>query len=312
MTRFDYIAALRDALSDLPPDVIAATVADYERRIAAASAAGQSEEQILAALDSPEKVAAECRAGKKVQIFKQDKTPANFVRMFFSLIGLMVFNLMLIVPAIVYSALLFVSFVMALACYSGGIMMTASSLAGVNEISFDQHFHGNAHNHADLGSMHDNGHVVIDIGKSPKPIQSEMVKPSATASASAASTTASTTTASATASTNTSQPATNADTADVSPKMIISDNDDNLGITEDERGVNFDLPGFHMHSPGNSRNIMFGTDYFSASRPIQVSIGIGLILGGILMFLLCLVVGKFTITGIVRLVQMEFSVLKNA
>src|ERR1700751_1579873 len=100
MTRFEYIDALRQAMSDLPPDVVAATVADYERRIAAASAAGRTEDEILASLDSPQKVAAECRAAKRLQTFKQDKTPANFVRMFFSFIGLMVFNLLLIVPAI--------------------------------------------------------------------------------------------------------------------------------------------------------------------------------------------------------------------
>jgi uncharacterized membrane protein len=308
MTRFEYIDALRQAMSDLPPDVVAATVADYERRIAAASAAGRSEDEILASLDNPQKVAAECRAAKRLQTFKQDKTPANFVRVFFSFIGLMVFNLLLIVPAIVYSALLFASFAIALACYSGGIMLTASSLAGVTEISLGPHFRGNTHDHVQVRTDHDDNHVIIDIGKNGKPSQTPPAAKVLAASANAASTAKTPTPSAAGIAASTA----NTSLADESDDFVMSDDNDNLGITEDEHGVNIDLPGVHMHSPGHSHDILFGTDEFSESRSVQVSIGIGLILGGILMFLLCLVVAKFTVTGIVRLVQMEFSVLKNA
>jgi uncharacterized membrane protein len=308
MTRFEYIDALRQALSDLPSDVIAATVADYERRIAAASAAGQSEDAILASLDSPQKVAAECRAGKQVQTFKQDKTPANLVRMFFSFIGLMVFNLLLIVPAIVYAALLFASFAIAIACYSGGIMMTAASLAGVHEISLDPHVHGTTRDHAQLKANHDDGHVIIDIGKNGKQVQASVSTRAAATSTSDVANAAP----AASATMSNAQASTDKVRSDESGDFVIADANDNLGIFEDENGVNIDMPGLHMHSPGHSNNFVFGTDEFSASRPIQVSIGIGMILGGILMFLLCLVVAKFTVTGMVRLVQMEFSVLKNA
>ncbi|HXA47361.1 MAG TPA: DUF1700 domain-containing protein [Burkholderiaceae bacterium] len=304
MTRFEYIDALKQALSDLPPDVIAATVADYERRIAAASAAGQSEEAILASLDSPQKVAAERRAAKQFHAFKQDKTPANFVRMFFSFIGLMMFNIFLIVPAIIYTALLFASFAVALACYSGGIMMTATGLAGVSEISLDEHFHRDAHTPVAIRSNRDDGHVIIDIGKNAKsaPVQALPQAQMGSASASSAASTASSATASAAGNAASTR----------SDKIIISDDNDSLGFTEDDDGVNIDMPGLHMHSPGNSHHLFFDTDDFNESRPVLVSVGIGMILGGILMFLLCLVVSKFTVTGIVRLVQMEFSVLKNA
>jgi uncharacterized membrane protein len=307
MTRFEYIDALRQAMSDLPPDVVAATVADYERRIAAASAAGQSEEAILAGLDSPETVAAERRSAKQFQAFKQDKTPANFVRTVFSFIGLMAFNLFLIVPAIVYSALLFAAFACSIAFYSGGIMLTSSSLAGVTEISLDPHFRGNTHDHVQVRTDRDDNHVIIDIGKNGKASPTPPAAKVSVASASAASTA---TPAPSAAATVTSP----ADTSHVDEpgNFVMSDDNDNLGITEDEHGVNIDMPGVHMHSPGHSHNLFFGTDEFSESRSVQVSIGIGLILGGILMFLLCLVVSKFTWTGIVRLVQMEFSVLKNA
>jgi uncharacterized membrane protein len=301
MTRFEYIDALKQALAGLPPEVIAATVADYEQRIAAASAAGQSEEQILASLDNPQKVAAERRAARQVQAFKQEKTPVNFVRMFFSFIGLMVFNFMLIVPAIVYSALLFASFAIAIASYSGGIMMTATSLAGVNEISLDPHFYAAAHERVREKANRDDSHVIIDIGKQGNAAKNQTAS-QASNQASAASASSASAPVIASVGGNSSE----------SDDFIIADENDHLGIFEDEHGVNIDMPGLHMHSPGHSHNLFFATDDFSASRPVQVSIGVGLIIGGILMFLLCLVVSKFTWIGIVRLVQMEFSVLKNA
>ena len=50
MTRFEYIAALRSALEGLPPEVIERTVAEYEKRIFDASAAGQAEDEIIAVM----------------------------------------------------------------------------------------------------------------------------------------------------------------------------------------------------------------------------------------------------------------------
>ena len=132
MTRFEYIDALRQAMSDLPPDVIAATAAEYERRISDASAAGQREDDIIESLGDPQKIAAERRASPQPKTFQKDKapanSPANFARMFFSFVGLMIFNVFLLVPAIVYSALLFASYVVAIACYAGGIMVTGEWL----------------------------------------------------------------------------------------------------------------------------------------------------------------------------------------
>jgi uncharacterized membrane protein len=325
MTRFEYIDALRQAMSDLPPDVIAATVAEYERRISDASAAGQREDDIIESLGDPQKVAAERRAAPQFKTFQQDKppvnSPANFSRMFFSFVGLMIFNVFLLVPAIVYSALLFASYVVAIACYAGGIMVTAASLAGVNEISLDPPYESVSFHqaHADARFDGDNGHVVVDIKQDAKLAKNGAAMPPATASASAsaAASASSAPSASAVAATGSSADGkalvkvepNGVSITDGSSKIRISDDGDDF---DDDRNLHLDIPGIHIHHPENSHNIFFGPDDFTASRPLRTSIGIGLILSGILAFLLCLVVSRYTFAGVSRLVQFEFAILKSA
>jgi uncharacterized membrane protein len=326
MTRFEYIDALRQALSDLPPDVIAATVAEYERRIRDASAAGQSEDDIIENLGDPQKVAAERRANMPFKTFpKEDnipvKAPANFARVFFSFVGLMIFNLFLLVPAMVYSALLFASYVIAIACYAGGIMVTAASLAGVNEISLDPPYEAVSFHqmHVDAKSDDNNGQAIVDIKKDAKLAATPPAAASASASASASAASSASTAPSATAVARTGSSADGKALVTIEPNGVrITDGSSKIRITDDgddfidDRNLHLDIPGIHIHHPESGRNVFFGPDDFNASRPLRTSIGIGLILAGILAFLLCLVVSRYTFVGISRLVQMEFAVLKNA
>ena len=80
----------------------------------------------------------------------------------------------------------------------------------------------------------------------------------------------------------------------------------------DEHGVAIGVSGVQLHHLGVSRNFFAHAADVGASRPFQASIGIGLILAGIISFLLCLTIARLTLLGIVSLVQMEFAVLKSA
>jgi len=295
MTRFEYIDALRQALSGQPPEVIAATVAEYERRIRDASAAGQSEDDILDSLGDPQKIAAERRSAPSASMaVKHDERPASFVRMFFSFMGLMVLNLFLAIPAILYSALLLASFLLALTLYGSGIVMTGASLAGVEGISFDRSDHPAVLTRRDAAS------AATDNRTPPNP-SATSAKASASASIQIADV----------KSIAKIGPNDIGD-SDASSKVRIGEDRNNLGLSENKHGVNIDMPGLHIHNPAHSRDFYFNTSDVSASRPLQVSIGIGLILAGIVAFLLCLALAKLTLVGILRLAQMEFSILKNA
>lgn len=134
MSKNEYLDALKKALAGLPPDVAAKTMAYYEQRFIDSLAAGKTEEEIAAELDEPRKIAMTLRANAHRSAFEQKRTPANLARMLFSLIGLGIFNLFMVVPAAVFSALLVSIYASAFAFYISGIAITATGLAGANEL----------------------------------------------------------------------------------------------------------------------------------------------------------------------------------
>jgi uncharacterized membrane protein len=60
------------------------------------------------------------------------------------------------------------------------------------------------------------------------------------------------------------------------------------------------------------RGIHISTDMEAGSRATQTLFGLGMVLGGIVLFLLSLVVSKYTFIGIKRYVQMNFSLLRGS
>lgn len=322
MNRFEYIAALKEAMRGMPFDVIAATVTEYEQRIIEASAAGKAEDEIIASLGDPQAIAAQRRASVQMQAFKQNKTPLNFFRLCFSLIGLMVFNLFLIVPAILYSVLLVCGYVASLACYGGGIIATAVAITGVNEISLDS-------GDADAQIQHVQIYLKDkpDNGKALAGMESKAAPNAAGITTAGTATSGSNTTSSTTA--NGSKSPTPA-VASTKPSVTVSpnsvrivdgnnnirvtgdDDDEELNFDDDHHGLTVDAPGIHIYNPRDSDHVFLTTGGLDVSRPTQVMIGFGLILSGIIGFLLCLTISRYSIMGMFKLAQMEFAVLKNA
>jgi len=137
MGKLEYLDALKRAMPGLAPDVQAKTLAYYEQRFVDGVGAGRSEADVAAELDDPKKIAMTLRASAHLGSFEQKKNPAGAVRVLVSAAGLAIFNLFMIVPAIVYAALLFALYVCALSFYVAGIATTASGLAGANELVLD-------------------------------------------------------------------------------------------------------------------------------------------------------------------------------
>ncbi|HEY8025075.1 MAG TPA: DUF1700 domain-containing protein [Burkholderiaceae bacterium] len=361
MTRFEFIEGLKQALTGLPPEVITRTVAEYERRIFEASAAGQSEEEILAGLGNPQQIADNLRAemAPKVPAVVMPapvppaaKGPVNFGRAFFSFIGLMLFNLFLVVPVTVYAALLFAAYVMSLGFFGGGIALTAGAVSGVNQIVLNEPFH-HVRVQRSPGENGNGDHTVVKIGENgvhvetnadarlvsaSSKIKDAMSEKAASATAGATSAASATSAAGASASSAASSAAKPAATeqkehtvVDIGPNGVTIDSKDGAhsgegsgklflhdhdGDDEDaDDNVNIDMPGLHLHNgdfDSDESVLSLGTDFISASRPVQVGAGIGIILAGIIGFLLCLVVTRYSLLGLYRLAQMEFAVLRGA
>lgn len=141
MSKQQYLDALKQAMQGLPPETVAKTLAYYEQRFIDGLVAGRSEAEVYQELDEPRKIAMTLRATAHLNAFEQKKTPVNLARMLVSFIGLSIFNLFMVIPAMVYAALLMVVYVAAFAFYIGGVALTASGLSGQNELSLEGPLH---------------------------------------------------------------------------------------------------------------------------------------------------------------------------
>jgi uncharacterized membrane protein len=275
MGKLEYLDALKRAMLGLPPDVQAKTLAYYEQRFVDGVAAGRGEPDVARELDEPTKIAMTLRAsahlnaltGKKnpANEFAEKKNPANVLRVAVSAVGLAIFNVFMIVPAMVYSALLFALYVCALTFYLAGIATTASGLAGANELVLDWP--------SRFVTIDDDGRgrqMRIEIGSHGINVTQERPQ-----------------------------------VADPLPPADPDSDAGRPGRLERSRAMR----GAEALADSTVR---ISTEMDADSRTTQTLFGLGLVLGGIALFLLSLVVSRYTLVGLKRYLQMNRSLLKGS
>lgn len=163
MNKTAYMNALRQALDGLPASVIEDTMWEYERKFIDAMVAGKSEEEIAAGLPKPELLAAQKKASARYQALKSNFSLGNIAGLLVALIGLMIFNLFMLIPAMAYFSLLCSAYVVAMVMYVAGIGITAASISGVEQFSLDvpvgRH---HVYHHNDSHRIH-NHNVRVDV-----------------------------------------------------------------------------------------------------------------------------------------------------
>jgi uncharacterized membrane protein len=277
MGKLEYLELLKRAMLGLPPDVQAKTLGYYEQRFVDGTNAGRSEQDVSQELDDPKKIAmtlrassysaqlgaqpgtqAGAQAGAQFGAIPEKRSPATVLRVLVSGAGLAIFNLFMLVPAIVYSALLFSLYVAALAFYLGGIAITASGLAGNGDLLLN------------LPARYVN--VDADAPDSKRQIRVQI-----------------------------DESGINVHEEDAGPPARDGDEPEQRDSSRLRRGAEA-VAGKTLH---------ITTDMDADSRTTQTLFGFGMVLGGIALFLLSLVVTRYTAIGIKRYVQMNFSLLKG-
>ncbi len=138
MAKTAYLDALRRAMTGLPPEAQAKTLAFYEQRFVDGVLNGRTEDEIERELDDPKNVAMTLRASIHLQSFDNRKNPATFVRMAFAAIGLLIFNLVMVLPAMVYASVLASLYAVGLSVYLYGVAIASSGLSGVTEFNLER------------------------------------------------------------------------------------------------------------------------------------------------------------------------------
>ncbi|MFC5462859.1 DUF1700 domain-containing protein [Massilia niabensis] len=257
MGKLEYLDALKRSMLGLPPELQAKTLAWYEQRFVDGMAAGRAEADIASELDDPKKVALTLRANTHMHAFAEQKNPANLVRMLVSAVGLLIFNLFMLIPAAVVGSLLAALYVSAFAFYVGGIAVTASGLSGANELVLD----GPLREVIEDGGRDEDAATRISIGETGIHVRkgsSETVIGEAR------------------------------DGAD-SPSRVVRGAERVAG-----------------------RGIHITTEMDEESRATQTALGLASVLGGIVLFLVSLVLTRYAALGVRRYVQMNLSLLRGA
>ncbi len=264
MGKLEYLDALKRAMTGLPPETQAKTLAWYEQRFVDGVAAGRSEESIAEELDDPRKVAVTLRTSAHMSAFSEKKSPANALRLGVAGVGLLVFNLFMAIPAAVYAALLVAVYCSALGFYVSGIAITASGLAGANELVLNNPLHRiEVMEDGERRETRENVRTRVSIGQQGIHIFEE-------------------------------DPAEPAD-------MDSEPNDEAKSAMVIRRAEKVADTG-----------VQITTDMDGESRTTQTLFGLVMVLGGILLFLLSLVITRYTFAGLKRYFKMNMSLLKGA
>jgi uncharacterized membrane protein len=261
MGKTEFLDALKRAMPGLPPATQAKTLAYYEQRFVDGAALGRSEADVARELDDPSRIAMTLRASAHEAAMAPPPPPplANnrpgALRMLLSALGLGIFNLFMVAPAAVVGALLLCVYAGALSFYVGGIAITASGLAGANELVL----------RAPLRAfgVDDVNRTRISITETGIQVGAEKA-PAVGGDADAGD----------------SEPA-------ATPRVV--------------RGAEA-VAGRGLH---------ISTDLDESSRTTQTFLGLAMVVGGILLFLLGLVASRYTLLGLQRYLQMNLSLLRG-
>lgn len=324
MGKLEFLDALKRAMAGLAPELQAKTLAFYEQRFVDGEALGRTEADIAKELDDPKKIAMTLRASTHMKAFDEKKNPANAVRMLVAAMGLAIFNLFMVVPAIVYAALLFSMYVCGLAFYSAGIIITASGLSGANEVALSgplrEIFVQDDGDRRKLPTK-----VLISsegVRISTDPLSEREEARAADAEARAADAEARAANAADRAA-DAAARAAEAASRQAGREGIIAAGEAAVvaaeeaarevesAIDEAEEGERRTSSAIRRVEAVAGDGITISTDMDDESRATQTAVGLAMVLGGIVLFLLSLVVTRYTFIGIKRYIQMNFSLLKG-
>lgn len=167
MNKTEYMNLLQHEMQDLTQvtqdRLTRETLAQFE----AGNAEGKSEAEVCEKLPHPRVAAAQARASARFQTLKREFSIGNFFGLLIALIGLMIFNLFMIVPAFAYGIFLFASYIGSLAVWVAGVGVLAASMSGVPEVQFKGGpFHTHTHNHHGYEVQHFGArNVRVDISE---------------------------------------------------------------------------------------------------------------------------------------------------
>lgn len=166
MNKTEYMNTLAQELQGLPETIVTETITSYEKQFTDGIANGKSEVEIAEKLANPRLVAAQKRANVRFQHLKNDFSVGNIFTLFVAMIGVVVFNFFMLIPAFIYGAFLFAAYLSSLVLYGAGIVVFAASVSGVSQMEFKLPHHHRLHgNHIYSQYQHNERNVTVNLSE---------------------------------------------------------------------------------------------------------------------------------------------------
>lgn len=303
MGKTEFLDALKRAMPGLPPALQAKTLGDYEQRFVDAVAHGRSEQDLARELDDPARIAQTLRASLQatapIASAPVRKGAGGTLRLLLSAVGLGMFNLFMVAPAAVVGALLLCVYASALGFYVGGIAITASGLAGANELVLRAPMRA--------FGVDDASRTRIAISESGIKVGKERV-PAVTMSSGAMDGSTGAGAADAADAADAAEGAEGPDNADAAEAMNAANAAKAANARDDAAATPRVVRGAEAVA---GRGVHISTDLDDASRTTQTVLGMALVVAGIVLFLLALVASRYTLLGLRRYLQMQFALLRG-
>ncbi|CAM2151466.1 Uncharacterized membrane protein [Pararobbsia alpina] len=154
-----FIQKLRQELSSLPKAAVDEIVADYREYIGDAIAAGRDEEEVVAALGDPAKLARELKAQASYRQWESHRSFSNLARVIMSIAGLGLLNMLLLIPFMIYLSLLTAGYAMSIGLIIAGLVAVATlgshrvfGWPATDALPFDMQILSNSHDASDEAS----------------------------------------------------------------------------------------------------------------------------------------------------------------
>jgi uncharacterized membrane protein len=163
MNKTDYMNRLKAEMNGFPGHLIEESLWTYEAKFVDGLQRGMTEEAICLSLPSPMSVAEQVRKQFELQQLKNKLSPSNILRFIFTFLGLMILNIFMLIPSIIFSALNLISYISSAALYTVGIFMAAISLSGISVLDMDVPNPVREHQIAKYGQSYPQSSVVIRV-----------------------------------------------------------------------------------------------------------------------------------------------------
>lgn len=136
MNQNEFLSQLEWELRSLPEESARACLALWRYKFEQGLAEGKSEQSLCEQFPKPSLIASQLRTSLRYEHLKSDFSMRKLFQLFFTLIGLLILNGLMMIPAFMLTVAMSMAYLGSLIVYGVGVVIVAVSLSGLDTLKF--------------------------------------------------------------------------------------------------------------------------------------------------------------------------------